>query len=359
MKIIVYLLVLISILSCDSNNEKIKPKLSTITESVYASVAVRPEITYFPNTIHSGRIQKIYIKEGDTVVKGQLLFEIELPNKENHLNTVILDYEQAESNYLGKESLLNNIMLETEIQKERLTQDSMNFIRQKKLWSQNIGAKVDLENAKIAYEASQNKFQSLQQTYTQTLQNLKNSYQKAQNNLKMEQQAMGEFIVQSKINGTVYSLFKEEGDLITQQEKFAEIGSNDHFKIEMNIDEVDIIKINLGDTAIIILDAYPDKVFKAFITAISPKKDETTQTFTVESRFISLPPKLYYGLSGEANIIIETKMNALTIPPQYLLVNGKVVTEEGEKEVKVGMKNLEFVEILTGIDSSTLLLKVN
>jgi hypothetical protein len=77
----------------------------------------------------------------------------------------------------------------------------------------------------------------------------------------------------------------------------------------------------------------------------------------VEAEFKELPPKVYYGLSGEANIVVSTRDNAIVIPAEYLLGDNKVLTEEGEKSVQVGIKNLKFAEILSGIDTTTSLLK--
>ena len=127
----------------------------------------------------------------------------------------------------------------------------------------------------------------------------------------------------------------------------------------MDIDEVDISKINLKDTIIIHLEAYPDESFLAELSFIAAKKNQKTQTFKAESIFIDGPEKLFNGLSGEANIIVSKKKQALVIPTEYLIDSDKVLTENGELKVKTGFKNMEMVEILSGIDTSTILIRNN
>ncbi|MEX2379607.1 MAG: efflux RND transporter periplasmic adaptor subunit, partial [Vicingaceae bacterium] len=177
------------------------------------------------------------------------------------------------------------------------------------------------------------------------------------NRLNQNEKTLNEYNIQAKAKGKVYQLFKEAGELINPQEPFGEIGSNGHYKITMDIDEVDITKLELGDTAIIRLDAYPEREFTARIQKIYPKKDPTTLTFKVEGQFVNPPPKLYNGLAGEANVIVGRHQNVITIPTEYLKSPNTVLTENGEQAIEIGLNNLEFVEVISGIDTSTALIK--
>ena len=145
--------------------------------------------------------------------------------------------------------------------------------------------------------------------------------------------------------------------MIGTQEPFAQLASKDSYVIEMVIDEVDIVRIKTGDKVLVNLDAYRDEIFTARISKIFPLKDERTQTFKVECRFVQAPSVLYAGLSGEANIVISEKENVMTIPATYLSDGNKVTTEEGTVEVQVGLKDFERVEILSGIDTATVIQK--
>jgi multidrug resistance efflux pump len=359
-KIAPLILAILLIVSCNhqGNENQINPKKSNITESVYASVKVTPEVTYNPQPLHSGIIDTIFVKEGSLVRKDQVLFQIApTTNTDFRLENAEISLEDAKANYLGRNSLLNNIKLEIKGLQDKLRQDSINLEREELILSNNVGTQANYELVKLKYDTTQNQLKIAMQKFIQTKTNLENIYKKALNQIKTEKNEITDLNLRSKMDGKVYSVFKEEGDFISTQEKFAEIGSKDKYIIEMDIDEVDITKIKLSDSVLITLDAYANEVFLAIVSNIYPKKDNLSQTFRVESKFIKQPSKLYYGLTGEANIMVSKRQNTLVIPAEYLLPNNKVLTSEGEKNVTIGMKNLEFVEILSGIDTTTTLIK--
>lgn len=358
-KVIIFLFLWIFI-ACKSDKEQteIKPIKTTITESVYASVTVKPAVRYFAQPLNSGIIKKTHIQEGDTVQKNQILFEIEPSVRDEvQLKNAQLSLDEAQSNYFGKNSLLQSLDLEIETMQRQVETDSINFNRLKRLQEQNIGKRIDFEQAELKYRSTQNQLKLLKSKKVQTRVSLEKNYIKAQNQLTGSSRNLNDFMVRSEIDGKVYAITKEEGDFVSFQEKIAEIGSRDEYVLEMDIDEIDITKIKLNDSVLVVLDAYPSKAYVAHLSRIFDKKNELTRTFRVEGKFDQLPPKLYYGLSGEANIVVATRTNTLIIPTAYLLPNNQVRTEDGPVDVQVGLKNLENVEILSGIDSNTTLLK--
>lgn len=341
-----------------SDNSTTKPRLENIQESVYASLKIVPNQSYSVRPIFSGIIDQIFVNEGDTVTKDQPLFKISIsPSAKLRQSDAQLAFEEAASNLQGENNLLSNLKKEIEILQLQNTRDSINFFRLQSLWNQNIGKKNDLEIAELAYKNSSSRLDLLNKQFSQSQTNLNRQLQRARQLVNSENAELNEFVIVSKINGTIFNIEKQIGDLISPQEIFAEIGSSKDWIIEMEIDESDIGKISKGDTVILNLDAYPNSVFSALISYISQRKNELTQTFLVKAAFLTSPPQLYYGLNGEANIIVNTKQNAMIIPSIYLLPDGKVLTSAGEKEIIIGMKNLDFVEIISGIDTSTVLLK--
>lgn len=359
MKKTLIIIFLISIISCKNNqHQQVKPRLADLTESVYAAVEVIPKEAYNPQPNRSGIIKSIMVEEGDVVSKGQPLFEISVtPEVKNRVKNAELNLEESRSNYVGENNMLLNIQAEINTVKQQLSLDSLKYFRQKKLWDQNIGSKNDLENLKLKYKSSQNQLDILKQSYAQTLSKLEKTYLRNVSQNKSEKSQLKDFVVKSSISGVVYTIKKEVGEFISSQSEFAEIGSKDQFILEMAVDEMDIMKIEVGDTAIIVLDAFPDRVFTSLVTKISPKKDARSQTFATEGKFISPPEKLYNGLVGEANIVVGRRKKAIVIPSEYLISDNKVLTPDGEIPVKVGIKTLEYVEILAGIDTTTILQK--
>lgn len=350
----------ILLVSCQNkqNEDRIKPVFRDISEFVYASAKVVSHDAYQSRSTQSGIIQEIFIKEGDQVKKGQSLFKIKATaDSNNKLYNATVTLNEADENLSGNNSKLNSIEIEIQRIKKQNQIDSSNYTRRNRLWEQNIGSKNELENSLLAYQSSTSRLKVLLLDYQQARLNLTSQFEKARNQVKTEQTLLADLEITSQIDGVILSLFKEVGEFISPQENFASIGNNDNFILNINIDEIDISRIAIGDTAIILLEAYPNEVYTSVLSYISKVKDESTQTFKVESTFTENPIKLFNGLSGEANVLVARRKNAIVIPSQYLLDRNKVLTEQGTLNVNVGVKNMEYVEILEGIDTATILLK--
>ncbi|WP_411895733.1 efflux RND transporter periplasmic adaptor subunit [Winogradskyella sp. A2] len=343
--------------NCSNNKEQTTATISSITESVYASVTIQPDSLYQVHSIVYGILQDNLIEEGEAVRKEQPLMQI--INNSPKLNTQNnrLAADLAYQNYKGEATLLNDIKNEIETAVLKFKDDSINYYRQSNLWKQNIGSKAQYDSKKLNYQLSKNALKLLKDKLKRTENELKVQLQQAENNYETSLITTQDFTITSKIDGKVYALYKEPGEIITTQEPLAAIGSENNFVIEMLIDEIDIISINLGQDVLITLDAYNKQVFNARITKIYPKKDARNQTFLVEAIFTVAPKKLYPGLSGEANIIIAQHKDVLTIPKSYLIDNNRVSTDDGLKTVKIGLQSLEFVEILSGISEQTVIYK--
>lgn len=344
-------------ISCKDQEEKIKPQYKTLTESVYASFSLTPDSLYQVYSTVSGIIERVYPQEGDVLKSGDSLFKITNDVPALNAENARLAFQLAKENYEGRSTLLQSIEDRMAMVALRFRQDSIDYMRQKRLWTENIGTRTEYEHRQEAYELSKQELIAVTNELERTRVELKNKLLQSQNNYRNALSNASDYLVTSKINGKVYDVFKEVGELVNQQEPLATIGSANYFLIEMEVDEVDISRIVIGQQVIINLDAYKDQVFEAKVSRILPQKDRRTRTFTVEARFINGPDKLYSGLSGEANIITNILDSTLVIPRSYLIDQNMVKTDDGFKTITIGRKNMEYVEVLSGIDSSTYLLQ--
>lgn len=353
----IQVLLLILVLSCNTKNEAILPQKIDITESVYSSVTVQPDSLYQAYATVGGLLDKNLVDEGDTVTKGQPI--VQIINNTPQLNTqnAKLSLELARQNYRGNAAVLKGIEDEIEAAMLQFKNDSINYFRQKNLWEQNIGAKATYDAKKLNYELSQKNLEQLKRRYDRTRNELRTALEQAENSYQASLINTGDFTIESKINGKVYALYKNPGEIVNTMEPVAAVGSSDAFVIEMLVDEVDIVKVSEGHKVLITLDAYNNKVFTGIVSKIYPKKDERNQTFMVEAVFDDAPEVLYPGLSGEANIVIAQKENVLTIPKSYLIEENKVRTENGITEITVGIESIDKVEVVSGIDENTKIYK--
>lgn len=337
--------------SCSGNEEKVYPKVTDISESVYASVTIEPAEMYNVFSKVPGIIDTFWVDEGDTVVAGQVIAQIVAQHPELTAAQARLNVELAQQKYQGKANMLATIESEIQTAEEQFILDSLNFLRQKNLWEQKIGSQVEFDQRKLQYERSTNGLAAIRQKYNQTKTELDNAYRSARNALEQANINLSDYSVISKINGKVYAINKEPGELVMQQEPLAQIGRADHFLIDMAIDEVDVASIEIRQQAVITLDAYPNESYLARVTKIYPLKNNRTQTFKIEAEFESPPLKLYAGMAGEANILISEKKNTLTVPVEYV-VDEHVKTANGKVKVTTGIRTMERVEIVSGIDST-------
>ncbi len=125
------------------------------------------------------------------------------------------------------------------------------------------------------------------------------------------------------------------------------------------IDEVDAPSIRLGMPARISLDAFPGKHFAGRVSRIAPYVldiEKQARTVDVDVDFIDkLDEKtLLVGYSADAEVILASHENALRIPTRALLEKNRVlVLKEGrlaERQVKTGLSNWEYTEILGGLE---------
>lgn len=357
MRQLLFAIITLVLFSCKTEESKVFPVKRNITESVYASVIVQPDSMYQVFARVAGILDKNLVEEGELVKKDQPL--IQIINNAPKLNTdnARLSLELAKENYTGSSALLSSIEEEINSAILKFENDSINYYRQKKLWDQNIGSKVEYDARELNYRLSKNSLQLLKNKYKRTRNELETAVKQAQNNYRASQIGTTDFTVKSKIDGKLYALYKNPGEIVTTMESLAVVGMTDQFIIEMLVDEVDIVRVSLDQQIIVSLDAYSGDVFQAKVTKIIPKKNERNQAFTVEATFVSSPETLYPGLSGEANIIISTKEDVLTIPRSYLVDGDSVMTEEGTVKVVTGLKTLEHIEVISGISESTVLLK--
>jgi HlyD family secretion protein len=346
LKLIVVFLILAS--ACKDKREKIKPKFASITESVYASGIIKSKDQYELFSTVNGIIDSIYVSEGDTVQKGDIILvlsnEVQRINKENA--QLSADYSDLKENQ-GK---LAEALSQIELARTKMRNDSALFIRQANLWKKEIGSKVDYENVEMNFQNSKTAYQSAIQRHTDLKRQLSYNSSQTKKNLQISNQLENDFIIRSKIDGLVYSLNKKKGELVNIQTLIGVIGDSKMFILEMQVDEYDILQIRKGQNVMVSLDSYKGQVFEARVSKINPIMNEQSKSFLVEAEFVQQPTLLYPNVTLEANILLQTKKKALLIPRKYALRDSLVILSSGDTiPIKTGLKDYQKIEVIGGI----------
>ncbi len=347
---------MIILIGCGKKQEKQYPLREDITQSVYASGTIKSKSQYEVYSKVSGIIESILVKEGDVVAKGQTI--IQLANTAQSLN-----YENAKQNALFNSTQSNKEKIEQaktelELAKSKMDNEASLLTRQEKLWEQEIGTKNELDqralsfkNASTLYKAAKLKLDDIEKQI---------NFQNSQTNRTAAISAvnMNDFIIKSQVNGKVYTINKQVGELANTQSPIAIIGDANDFYVELQIDEFDINSMSKGLKVFVSMDSHKGEVYEAVIEKIYPIMNERTRTFKADAIFVKRPDNIYPNLSAEANIIIQVKNKALTIPRAYLVEDKYVLLANKEKrKITIGLKDYDKVEVIYGITEKDELVK--
>lgn len=346
-----FLLLLIILASCQSNQETTKPVIQDITESVYASGFLVSKDQYNVFSVASGIVDKVFVDEGSTVEIGSPILSLVSDAQKLMNENAELSFNFNALNF--NKGKLSEAISFVGLTKTKMENDSTMLKRQKSLWSQNIGSKVELESAELAFKNAQVNYKSAIEKLHELEKQLHYLSKQAHNNLLISNKSTDDYLIKSKLKGKIYQLDISVGEIVTPQVPIAIIGNDTTFILEMQIDEYDIVIIKLGMPVLVVLNSYKDSVFSAKVSKINPIMNLQSKTFTIEAELVRPPKVLYPNISFEANVLISTKKDALLIPRNYLLNDSFVVNKSGKQLiVKTGLKDYQMVEILSGIDAN-------
>ena len=357
MKLIsIYLIVILLLVSCSKKKESLHPTVENISESVYASGIVKSKNQYQVFSTVSGLVSEILVDEGELVIKGQPLLRI--TNEASILSTENAKLNAEFNDINSNADKLNQLKVKIDLARNKMLNDSLLLQRQRKLWENKIGSLSQLEQRELAYKSSLTDYDAANVNYNDVRKQLSLASEQSKRNLAISKSLQSDFTIKSESAGRIYSITMEKGEMVTPQMPVAIIGDSSDFILELQIDEYDIAKVKKGQKSLLSLDSYKGRMFEAVISKINPIMNERTRTFTAEALFIIRPEELFPNLTVEANIIINTKEKALTIPRNYLVDDTYVINADNEKiKVTIGLKDYQKAEIINGITVKDVILK--
>ena len=358
MKHVVIFAIGILLISCGKKQETSLPTLGPITESIYASGVLKTTDQYQAFVTVNGIVNEILVQEGDSVHIGSPLLTI--TNETQRFSAENAALAANFNDMSANQGKLDEAKLMIETAKNKFRVDSSLYFRQKNLWNQQIGTKVDFELKELAFQTSKSNYLSAIQKYKDLKRVLEFSSSQAKKNLQISTNQAQDFILRSKTNGIVYSLLKTKGEIVTPQTPIAVIGNFRDFVLELQVDENDILRVSKGQNVVVTLDSYKKQVFEAKVTKISEIMNERSKTFLVEAKFTKAPPKLFPNITFEANILLSRREKVVLIPRNFLKNDSIVTLASGEERVvKVGLKDFQKAEILSGLKATEEIVKPN
>jgi HlyD family secretion protein len=178
--------------------------------------------------------------------------------------------------------------------------------------------------------------------------------------LRLAEQQSRDLGIRAPFDGVVTQLFTEIGESVVPGRPVAEILGPDSLYVSAPIDEVDIGRVQSGLPVRVTLDAFPGVVYNGAVTRVAPFVSDLlgqSRTMEIEVDFRIGPdqPKPRPGASADVEIILDTRSDVLRIPTFAVMERRRVlVVNDGRaeaREVKLGLHNWEFTEIMTGLSA--------
>ncbi len=361
-------------------------RFRNIVETVSASGKIQPEVEVKISSDVSGQIVELFVKEGDSVKQGQLLLIINPDLYESEFERVSAVVNQTKANVASAKSQLEQA-------KAQFIQAEANWKRNKDLYERKVISKSEWEQIDTQYEVAKSQYEAAKQSVTAaefTLASAQASQKSARDNLSRTK-------IFSPMNGVVSKLAVEKGERVVgtaqmQGTEMLRIANLREMEVVVDVNENDIVKVDLGDTAYVEVDAYLNRKFTGVVRQIanSPKTtlnavatDEVTN-FEVK---ISILRESYKdletgrnispfrpGMSATVDIITNRKNNVLSVPIQAVTTRKDTLNSAAETtkkykeyvfviienkalqtEIETGIQDNKYIEVLNGLNDGMII----
>jgi HlyD family secretion protein len=248
-----------------SQVEMAKVAIGNLTQTVSASGKVQPEVEVKISPDVPGEIIALYVKEGDSVQKGQLLLKIQ---PENYLSAV--DRSKAGVNQSKASAEQSKAAIARA--ESQLARAQAEFTRQQQLFKDKVVSLADLQTAEANLLAAKQDLASSKSSYDAARFGISSS----EAALKDASENLRKTNIYAPVSGIVSKLAVELGERVVGTSQMAgtellRIANLNNMEVRVNVNENDIIRVDLGDTVIVDVDAYSDqnKKFKGIVTRVA------------------------------------------------------------------------------------------
>ena len=314
-----------------------KVAVNPIIEAVTANGKIQPETEVKISPDVSGEIVELHVKEGDFVQKGTLLFKIKP-------EIYISSRDRAAATLNSTKARLAQV-------EAQFFQAELAYNRSKKLYEENTISQADFEQAESQYKIALAEKQSAEF-----------SVKSSEASLKEANENLVKTTVYSPMTGTISSLLVELGERVVGANMMTgtevlRVADLNRMEVVVDVNENDIIRVKLGDTAIVDVDAYLDREFKGIVTEIANSANTlgttSDQVTNFKVRILILkesyedliteknPSPFRPGMSASVDIYTSSKAGVLTVPIQA--VTTRTDTLSTDPSTKDNIRTLVFV----------------
>ena len=343
--------------------------LETIVQKVNATGRIQPKTQVRISADVSAKIVSLHVKEGQFVQQGELLVE--------------LDRERFEASVESAEASVRSAQSNAKLVEQNMLKAEKDFDRARDVVARKLESQAVLDATSAAYHVEVARYQSALDQVEQ-----------ARALLKQAADDLSKTIIFSPMTGTISDLNKEQGEIAIgsafQEDIILVVADLTEMEAQVNVDENDIVSVQIGQSAVIKVDALFGETLKGVVYEIANtantdgqgtqnQKTEFEVKIAIEGEISRLRP----GMTASADVSTETKVDVVGIPIQsvavrtidQLTLEGETV-EEAEKrftadddgfveivfmveddgsvvarQVETGIQSDDMIEILSGVDA--------
>jgi RND family efflux transporter MFP subunit len=169
--------------------------------------------------------------------------------------------------------------------------------------------------------------------------------------ISVQTEKISDYTIVSPMDGVVLRRDGEIGEIAEAGQILFRVGVPKPLQVVAEVNEEDIPRVKLGQTALFRTDAFPDQRLEGKVTEITPMGDVAAKTFRVKMLLPDDTP-LKPGMSVEANIVTRKKPNALLIPADAVQGDAVFVLDGAtarRRDVKIGIRGTRVVEVISGL----------
>lgn len=304
-------------------------EIRKIVETVSANGKIQPAKDIKISPYISGEVVELFVKEGDFVVKGEKLARID---PEIYMRA----YEKTDASMKTSQANQANSKARLAQSRAQYSKSELDFNRSKTLWDKKVISDADFETAKSNYVVAGAEVEAAEESYKSS----KFQVSSAQASLKEAKENLNRTTIYAPNDGTVSKLIIEVGERVTGASQFSagteimRIANLDVMEVNVEVNENDIVRVTLFDTAVIEVDAYLNRDFKGLVTEIATSANtvgvsaDQVTNFDVKIRMLkesyddliksdaAISSPFRPGMSATVEIETETAGNILTVAIQ-------------------------------------------
>lgn len=274
---------------CNSNGNLIE----TSSSIEATNIELRAKVT--------GELQKILVKEGEEVKRGDTLFIIDRKEIQLQLNQALANYNSALAKY---QTILQGVRAEDKAQlREMVRQAEVNFENAKKDFervknlfeNQSVSQKA-FDDAKLRMEVAEAQLKSARENLQKAergplkseIDAAKSLADAAKSQVELLEKKLNDAVIIAPVNGYVSLINYDEGELVMAGSLITKIVNLDEVFVKVYVNELNLGRIKIGDEVEIKPDAYPDKTFKGEIVFISSEAEFTPKNIQTKEERVKL-----------------------------------------------------------------------